>query len=133
VCALRGLDRTKPSDQQDYTPPERPSRLRAAFSVLRGERLVQAQIQAEWAEYQLLFNDLLLRFSALLARSAKAEKQRVRKQVEPEAPSQRQLPLSYGKQPKSQLRSMAAARLGLSRFQERFQQSPPPPEEEPQA
>lgn len=96
--------------------------------------MVQAQIQAEWAEYQLLFNDLLLRFSALLARSAKAEKQRVRKQVEPEAPSgQRQLPLSYPRSSKSQLRSMAAARLGLSRFQERFQQSPPPPEEEPQA
>jgi len=107
--------------------------LRAAFSVLRGERLVQAQIQAEWAEYQLLFNDLLVRFSALLARSAKAEKKRVKEQVQPPTPSQRQLPLSYPRSSKSQLRSMAAARLGLSRFQERFQQSPPPPEEEPQA
>lgn len=68
------------SDENPESPTqiERPGRLRAAWSVLRGERLVPLQIQAEWADYQRTFGELLTRFSAQLARQAKAERKRVR-------------------------------------------------------
>lgn len=57
--------------------PSRPGRLRSAFQVLRGESLVPDQIRVEWLEYQSIFNDLLTRYSASLARQAKAEKKRI--------------------------------------------------------
>lgn len=69
--------------------------------VLRGHALVPEQIVAEWLEYQVIFNGLLERFSALLARQAKAEKKRMETHLEPE-----QLPLQEDR--KRQLRSRVA-------------------------
>lgn len=63
------------------------------------------QVRAEWAEYQIAFNDLLQKFSALLARQAKAEKARVDREAEPE-PIAAPVPHS-----KAALRSALAQRL----------------------
>ena len=54
-------------------------RWRAAWYVLMGERLTPLQMQAEWVEYQQIFTDLLDRWSAKLARDAKAEKERIKR------------------------------------------------------
>jgi len=54
-------------------------RLRAAWYVLMGQRLTPQHIQAEWVEYQQIFNDLLERWSAKLARDARAEKDRIKR------------------------------------------------------
>jgi len=67
---------------QDRPAGRRSSRWSAAWSVLRGERLTPPQIEAEWAEYQLVFGELLQRLSAMLARQAKYEKQRARRLAE---------------------------------------------------
>lgn len=98
-------------DAEEAPELRSPGRLRSAWSVLRGEALVPAQIVAEWAEYQQIFNDLLQRFSASLARQAKAEKARIKALSESidESPQQ-ELPLNH----KSAIRSRAAA-LHLSR------------------
>jgi hypothetical protein len=68
------------------------------------------QIRAEWAEYQIAFNDLLTKFSALLARQAKAEKDHQRRLAEsnPESPAER---APAPRSPKAELRSALAARL----------------------
>ncbi len=48
--------------------------LRARFGPRRTPHPSIAAVMAQWAEYELLFNDMLNRFNALLARQAKAEK-----------------------------------------------------------
>lgn len=53
--------------------------MRAAWYVLVGQRVTPQQIQADWVEYQCIFNDLLERWSAKLARDAKAEKERIKR------------------------------------------------------
>jgi len=53
------------------------SRLRGAWQVLLGERLVPFQIQSEWALYQQTFQGQLEALSSYLARQAKAEKKRL--------------------------------------------------------
>ena len=69
-------------------PRERtPGRIRSAWSVLLGERLVPVQLQAEWVEYKLIFDDLLKRLSAQLARQAKAEKGRLETQLPMDEPA----------------------------------------------
>lgn len=65
------------SDPRETPSNAEPGRFRAAMSVLRGERLVPLQIHAEWIEYQQIFDDILTRWSASLARDAKSEKKRV--------------------------------------------------------
>lgn len=100
---------------RDDGPPPAPGRLQAAWRALRGEAVVPDQIRAEWAEYQLMFGDLLQRWSSMLARDAKLEKQR-RERLEkeigplsrPEAVAQ---PTS-----KAQLRSIAAQRFGIGPY-----------------
>ena len=54
-------------------------RIRAAWYVLMGQRVTPQQLQADWVEYQQIFNDLLDRWSAKLARDAKAEKERIKR------------------------------------------------------
>ena len=54
-------------------------RIRAAWDVLMGQRVTPQQLQADWVEYQQIFNDLLDRWSAKLARDAKAEKERIKR------------------------------------------------------
>lgn len=65
--------------QTGANPEPRLGRIRAAWYVLMGHRVTPQQIQAEWVEYQQIFNDLLERWSAKLARDAKAEKQRIKR------------------------------------------------------
>ena len=65
--------------------------------------MVPLQIQFEWLEYQQLFDDLLKRFGAQLARSAKAEKKRVAKLFTPEEPEMRAAPIDK----KAELRARA--------------------------
>ena len=79
------MAQTDPSQEPREVEQRRVGRLRAAFQVLRGESLVPEQIRFEWLEYQQIFNDVLQRFSAQLARGAKAEKKRVAKLLEPGA------------------------------------------------
>ena len=74
----------EPDQYSDVHPEPRPGRLRAAISVLRGERLVPLQIHSEWVEYQQAFDALLRRFSALLARQAKAERARAEQLLQDE-------------------------------------------------
>lgn len=105
--------------------PRRPSRLRAAWWVLFGKRLVPEQIQAEWQEYQLIFNDLLQRQSALLARSAKAEKERLKSLAQESEQPAAQLSLLPSGSSKAALRSVAAERLGLGPLRARLPSSQP--------
>lgn len=42
-----------------------------------GRKTTPLQIEKEWLEYKLIFEDLLTRWSASLAREAKAEKKRI--------------------------------------------------------
>ena len=74
--------------QNGANPEPRIGRLRAAWLVLMGQRTTPQQIVAEWVEYQCIFNDLLERWSAKLARDSKAEKKRIQRlDVAPEVPT----------------------------------------------
>jgi len=88
---------------QKKPPSPNPSRVSGAWSVLRGQRLVPLQIQFEWLEYQQVFDDLLTRFGAQLARQAKARGKAIKKQLQPpgEVP---ELPYGDLKDRKSKLR-----------------------------
>lgn len=122
------MAKTSKGEPRAPEPPRPPGRLRAAWSVLRGQRLVPAQIQAEWLEYQLIFDDLLSRMSSSLARQAKAERKRLRRLAEAEpsstsdSPQLQLLPNGSGSSSKAQLRSLAAQRLGLGSLQRQFHQ-----------
>jgi uncharacterized protein YyaL (SSP411 family) len=119
-CAVRADE--QPEDEQPDTSEELSSRrwsfldrLRASAQVMRGHRLVPAQIHAEWIEYQQLLDDLLKRLSAQLARQARSEKARVKQLLEQQ---QTHLELavdaprrSNGR--KSDLRRLYASQLGL--------------------
>lgn len=105
--------------QLDEVVASEPGRVRAAISVLRGQRLVPLQVQFEWLEYQQIFDDLLKRLSAQLARQARSEKARVKRLLKepsetveasspPSSPSPKD-PASY----KQALRSRAAQLRGL--------------------
>ena len=56
---------------------EPPGRIRSALAVLFGRSVTPQQIQKEWLEWEITLGSVLDRFSALLARQAKAEKKRV--------------------------------------------------------
>lgn len=83
-----------------------------AWRVLMGQRVTPVQIQAEWVEYKLIFEDILQRFSAQLARNAKMEKKRLKRLAE-DAPTER--PEVVGpRDRKAELRRRAAAMRGLA-------------------
>ena len=54
-----------------------PGRIRQALAVLCGRQVTPQQIQQEWLQWEITLGSVLDRFSALLARQAKAEKKRV--------------------------------------------------------
>jgi len=69
---------SKKARKENRPPPSRaPGRIASALAVLFGRRLTPLQIEAEWVEYKGVFQDLLGRHGALLARMAKAEKERL--------------------------------------------------------
>jgi len=62
-------------------PSTGPSRVRAAWYVLMGQRVTPVQMEAEWLEYQLIFDDILTRLSAQLARVSKNERERIKREL----------------------------------------------------
>ena len=60
---------------------KRPGRIRSALAVLFGRSVTPQQIQEEWLSWEITLTGVLDRFSALLARQAKAEKKRVEKEL----------------------------------------------------
>lgn len=106
-----------PKDPSERT--RRPGRLRSALQVLLGQRLTPEQIQAEWLEYQVIFNDILTRWSASLARQAKVEKERATALAQ--AAPETEAPVSS----KAELRSRAADRMGLGALRRRIRPAPP--------
>lgn len=108
----------------EESAPERrpPGRLVQAWRVLFGRSVTSEQLQWEWAEYKQAFNDLLQRYSAQLARAARAEKKRIARLMEAQDEPFRQPPPSSPQDRKAQLRRRAAELQGLS---------PPPSSSEP--
>ena len=112
--------RSKSKTEAVPTPEEGPAavlqfaeprlgRLQAAWQVLRGERLVPMQIQGEWIEYQQIFESILQRLSAQLARQARSEKLRLESLI-PSEPSHRE---PSRQDHKADLRKRANAMRGL--------------------
>ncbi len=101
----------KPSGGPASKRARPPGRFRSALRVLKGESLVPDQIRWEWIEYQQVFNGLLEKYSAQLARASKLEKTRIKALSEAleEPPSHPAAPRSH----KSELRARAAAIRGL--------------------
>lgn len=82
------------------------------------------QILQDWLSYRLLFDDLLKRFSALLARQAKADHARLREQLQ-EQPDHRQ-PASSTRSRKEEVRRRAAEARGLSVYRSSSPSLSPP-------
>lgn len=88
------------------------SRLRVAFTARRTPDPSIAQVMAQWVEYELIFNDILQRLNAQLARQAKYEKAALARLTTETAPEPTQLPPPVLNS-KQQLRShMAQQRFG---------------------
>ena len=83
-------------------------RLKSAIRVLLGQRVTPLQIEKEWLEYKMIFEDLLQRWSASLARDAKAEKARIDRLNESRAPAQ-----APPQGTKAELRARFAAMRGI--------------------
>lgn len=90
-----------------------PGRLVSAWRVLFGRSVTSEQLQWEWAEYKQAFNDLLQRYSAQLARAARAEKKRIARLMEAQEEPHRAPPSSHPADRKAELRRRAAAQMGL--------------------
>jgi hypothetical protein len=101
-----------------------------------GDPVTPEQILQDWLSYRLLFDDLLKRFGALLARQAKAEHQKIREQLD--LPTHREAVVQSDR--KSALRSKIAAMRGLTvhhrsnavPISEAFPTPPPAPELPPE-
>jgi hypothetical protein len=79
---------------------------------------------ADWLSYRLLFDDLLVRFGALLARQAKAEKARLEEQLA--EPTERQPPVAtLNGSRKADVRRRIAEARGLSAYRPSSRFSPP--------
>jgi hypothetical protein len=92
--------------------------------VLLGEPVVPEQILADWLSYRLLFDDLLVRFGALLARQAKAEKARLQEQLA-EQPTERAPAPGVNGSRKADVRRRIAEARGLSAYRPSNRFSPP--------
>lgn len=76
------------------------------------------RVMAEWAEYQVIFNDILVRLSAQLARQAQYEKKRLKAVDQaPEQPTPEHAPPVVAGSTKAALRS----RYAMQRFGGRVQ------------
>ena len=103
-------------DSERTLHPKRQNRLRAAWRAYWGVDPSIVTVMAEWAEYELIFTDILTRLSAQLARQAKLEKRKIDKHLAAEAPHpvvQTALPTT-----KQALRSQAAVQMYGSRIGE---------------
>jgi hypothetical protein len=93
--------------------PSEPGRLGSAWSVLRGQRLVPVQIQAEWLTYRQIFDDVLTRLGAQLARQAKAHNESIRAQLELGLPEGAQDDIGSVTERKAALRRRFAESRGI--------------------
>lgn len=75
--------------------PRPPGRLRSAWHVLMGMRVTPLQQRVEWLEYKMIFEDILVRFGAQLARGVQAEKKRLKKNLDPPSPAERPVPADH--------------------------------------
>ena len=96
-------------------PPGVLARVFGAMARRRDPELSIAQVMAQWAEYELIFNDILQRLNAQLARQAKYEKRRLEAQTA-EAPPVQPVTPTYS-DPKQALRSRYAAQRYGGRIQ----------------
>lgn len=96
--------------QNGANPDGKISRIRAAWYVLLGQRVTPQQIAVEWAEYQHIFGDILERWSAMLARQARVEKDRIKRLDMP-----RETNIAPPISNKAELRSKVAQMRGLTR------------------
>lgn len=95
-----------------------PGRVRSALAVLFGRSITPQQIQQEWLEWEITLGSVLDRFSALLARQAKAEKKRVELELtssEENSSSLNARMSTKGWNRKADLYSRAAAARGLTK------------------
>lgn len=77
-----------------------------------GQRLVPFQIQAEWVQYQQIFQGQMEMMSSYLARSAKAEKSRLKRIAEDlgELAAVKPIPAGTREQRKAELRARMSGR-----------------------
>jgi hypothetical protein len=97
--------------EESVAAPRR-SRWRLALDVLLGKPVVPQQIYLEWLEYRVLFDDLLKRFGAQLARNAKAEHKRIRETLD--GPSRRDVAAQIPSAGKARVRAIIAQQRGIS-------------------
>jgi len=112
--AKKGKDKEPVLAQQVQTRPRTPGRILSACSVLFGRKTTPLQIEAEWVEYKAIFHDLLARHGSMLARHAKAEKERLDRTFEQLNPDKREVYPS-GRSHKDELRARVASAMGLDR------------------
>ena len=96
-----------------------PGRIRSALAVLFGRAITPQQLRQDFIEWELVLGGILERFSALLARQAKAEKKRVEKELTTSEETATDLhariaPTSWER--KAKLYTKAAAVKGLTNF-----------------
>ena len=96
-----------------------PGRIRQALAVLFGRQVTPQQIQASFLEWEITLGSVLDRFSALLARQAKAEKKRVELELttSEETASPHNARIGNGWTSKAELYSRAAQVKGLGAYQ----------------
>lgn len=101
---------------QSEASPKPVGRIRAAFHVLVGRRTTPQMIEAEWLEYKQIFDDVLTRLGAQLARQAKAHKDDIRRNLDLPTDSPPQGPVNAEverAQKKAELNRKAARMRGI--------------------
>jgi len=112
--AKKGKESTAAQDNghQDRVRP--PGRWVSAWAVIFGQKTTPLQIEAEWVEYKAIFHDLLARHGSMLARHAKAEKERLDRTFDQLNPDKREV-FPGGRSHKDELRARVASAMGLDR------------------
>jgi hypothetical protein len=107
------------ASEKDGSRP--PGRFRSAIAVLFGRAVTPQQILQDWLEWEITLGSVLDRFSALLARQAKAEKKRVELELTMNEENSSDPPHNAHMRPnglssKADLYTRAAAARGLSSY-----------------
>lgn len=74
-----------PDENQAHPREGLLNRFRRTFSRQAPQDPTIVQVMAQWAEYELIFNDILLRLNAQLARQAKVQKKALARIAQDEA------------------------------------------------
>lgn len=93
--------------------PERIGRLRAAWQALMGRPVLHEQARREWFEYKQMFDDIMQRLGAQLARQAKQQKVELQRLIDDAGePPVRDVPGGASSR-KADLRRRAAEMRGI--------------------